>query len=298
MSDKLAFLTDHLWLIAILVLAYFFIVLVFLLRKQGVTRGINWLNAYNKQEQKNTISWWKRAIQSIVLIFSSTDAEMRQKFLASGFYDTRYAVYFMPIKYALLLVGLGSIYWFGSVSLWQFKSMMIVMVLWLVCMLIVPDSYLAMRAKSLRISITGKLPYLIDLLAVCVQTGMTIEAAMNYLSKEMTAFDKDLGFMLSKANDRTKIVGLEQALEELYIRVPTNEMRSFVMTLNQSLQYGTSIYEVLTTLSGDIREVQMLGIEEKIGKLSAKMSIPLILFIMFPIVIVVAAPGVMRLMGA
>ena len=92
-------------------------------------------------------------------------------------------------------------------------------------------------------------------------------------------------------------MGLEQALDEMFDRVPSNEMRSFVMTLKQSIQYGSSIYEVLTNLSSEIRAVQMLSIEEKIGKLAAKMSVPLILFIMFPIVILIAAPGVMRMIN-
>jgi tight adherence protein C len=69
------------------------------------------------------------------------------------------------------------------------------------------------------------------------------------------------------------------------------------MTLKQSLQYGSSIYGVLTTLAGDIRDVQMLTLEEKIGKLAAKMSVPLILFIMIPIVILIAAPGILRMMS-
>lgn len=73
-------------------------------------------------------------------------------------------------------------------------------------------------------------------------------------------------------------------------------MRSFVMTLTQSMQHGSSIYRMLTVLASDVREVQMLELEEKIGKLAAKMSIPLIVFILIPIVFVIAAPGVMRLM--
>lgn len=130
-----------------------------------------------------------------------------------------------------------------------------------------------------------------------MRTGMTIEASVAYLAHEMEGFDADIAHMLHKTNERAKLVGLESALEELYARVPTNEVRSFVMTLNQSLQYGSSIYEVLSNLAKDIREVHMLELEEKIGKLSAKMSIPLILFIMFPIVILITAPGIMRLLG-
>lgn len=229
--------------------------------------------------------------------FSSTEAEMQKKFSAAGFYSQQAPIYYMPIKYLTLLVGAASIYWLSTIKQWESVNLVIVIAVWLVCVLILPDAYLAAKAKSLRLSISNKLPYMIDLLAVCVQTGMTIEASMAYLSTEMKSFDKDLGHMLNKTNDRIQIVGIEQALAELYDRVPSNEMRSFVMTLNQSLQYGTSIYNVLTTLSAEIREVHMLGLEEKIGKLSAKMSIPLILFIMFPIVILITAPGIMRMMG-
>ena len=52
------------------------------------------------------------------------------------------------------------------------------------------------------------------------------------------------------------------------------------------------------TLASDIRELKILTIEEKVGALSAKMSVPLIIFILMPIVILITAPGIFRLMGA
>ncbi|TOO76471.1 biotin synthase, partial [Vibrio parahaemolyticus] len=52
---------------------------------------------------------------------------------------------------------------------------------------------------------------------------------------------------------------------------------------------------VLSDLAEDMRKVQILTVEEKVGKLSAKMSVPLILFIMFPIVILILAPAVMQM---
>ncbi len=78
-------------------------------------------------------------------------------------------------------------------------------------------------------------------------------------------------------------------------KVPTPEIRSFALTLIQNLQYGTSIATVLSDLSEDMRKSQVLSIEEKIGKLAAQMSVPLILFIMFPIVILILAPGMMQM---
>lgn len=228
---------------------------------------------------------------------TNSDAnEINNNFINAGIYNLFWARMFLPLKYGLLIAGelviaLASYYW-----QWESSNWLIVGIIWLVVMLIAPDAYLNNRKKNLTYLISSKLPYLIDLMAVCVQTGMTIEAALVYLAREMYAFDKDLSYQLVRVNERARIVGLAQALDELYLRVYSNEMRSFVITINQSLQFGTSIYNVLITLSNDIREMQLLRIEEKIGKLSAKMSVPLILFIMIPIVILVAAPGVMRML--
>ncbi|MEZ8855246.1 type II secretion system F family protein [Vibrio atlanticus] len=183
--------------------------------------------------------------------------------------------------------------WFIEVSS---ESWIAIAAGWAMVVIVMPDLVLSSMAKNRQRRISRQMPYLIDLMAICVQTGMTIEASMKYLSIEMKSFDKELSSLLEVTNQRARLVGMENALEELYRKVPSPEVRSFVMTLTQSIQHGSSIYNVLTTLAGDIREVQMLELEEEIGKLAAKMSIPLIVFILIPIVFVIAAPGVMRMM--
>ncbi|MBL4828534.1 MAG: type II secretion system F family protein [Aliivibrio sp.] len=223
-------------------------------------------------------------------------SEVEEKFKSAGYYKFPYAAYYMPAKYAVLLAGLVGIYGLVVKLDWGMSSAVIAVAFWLIIVVILPDTILARKAAKLRRKISNTLPFLLDLLGVCVQTGMTVEAALSYLSKEMAGFDRDLTHLITRTDERSKIVGLEKALDEMYRDVPTNEIRSFVMTLKQSMKYGTSIYQVLITLAVDIREVQMLGIEERIGKLSAKMSVPLILFIMLPIVILIVAPGIMRML--
>lgn len=227
---------------------------------------------------------------------STNTEEIERKFYSAGFYDFKLAHLYMPAKYLAATIGAGFIYWFISDAT---SSLTIIayMCVWLVICISVPDTILSVRANALQEKLSSQLPYLLDLLAMCVQTGMTIESSMSYLAQEMRGFDKDIAHLLNRTNDRARIVGLDQALDELYTKVPTNEMRSFVMTLKQSLHYGSSIYGVLSRLAADIRNVRMLSLEEKIGKLAAKMSIPLIVFIMVPIVILIAAPGVMRMMS-
>lgn len=228
--------------------------------------------------------------------FSATNNEIAEKFIGAGIYNTAIAPYYFLIKYTVGAVGAMIIFALSgeSVSLLNKIVMLAVLVF---TVIVLPDLYLEMRRRALASKITRQLPYLLDIMGVCVQTGMTIEASIFYLTTEMAAFDKDIAYVLKRLRDRAQTKGLEKALLELNERVPAPEMHSFVMTLTQSMQHGTSIYEALSILAKDIREIQLLSLEEKAGKLSSKMSVPLILFIMMPIVILITAPGIMRMLG-
>lgn len=229
-------------------------------------------------------------------LVNASDQQMQQRFIRAGIYQTRYSSMYMPLKYLVLAIGevvVIGVCWWSGVAINQAVTLICG---WAMVSIALPDMVLAQRTKRRHQKLVGQLPYLIDLTAICVQSGMTIEASMKYLAQEMQGFDRDLAYLLNKTNHLARVVGMEEALEELYQQVPSSEMRSFVMTLTQSMQHGSSIYRMLTVLASDVREVQMLELEEKIGKLAAKMSIPLIVFILIPIVFVIAAPGVMRLM--
>ncbi len=81
---------------------------------------------------------------------------------------------------------------------------------------------------------------------------------------------------------KTEVNGINAALEQLYEEVPGTEVRMLCSTLQQSIKYGSSIYQVLIDLSKEMRELQLLNTEEKVASLSAKMTLPMIAFIMFP----------------
>ncbi|WP_345337352.1 type II secretion system F family protein [Ferrimonas pelagia] len=229
-------------------------------------------------------------------VLMTDEQEMKDKWIAAGLYDTRLSKYFAPIKYGLFLLGvLGYYLYYGKEA--ELPTNVMAIAVWLSLTIVGPDFYLNAKRNALKKKLSGLLPYTTDLIAICVQSGMTIESSVRYLSQELSLFDKDLSYLLSRLNDKAKIVGMELALDDLYEFVPTPEFRSFVMTLKQSLKYGASIYTILVTLAEDIRQEQMLILEERIGKLGAKMSIPLILFVMMPVVILVAAPGVMRMLS-
>ena len=219
--------------------------------------------------------------------------EIRDKFEDAGIYNRELLRYYTPVKLGLLVLAIFAI----LLLVHETNDMLISFMVAIVFVIVVPDMYLAWRKKRLIEKNSRQLPYMIDMMAVCVQTGMTLEASFRYLGNELKSFDKDLCYQIRKTSDAAEVKGMEAALADLTKRVPTPQVRSFALTLTQNIQYGTSVAPVLSDLAEDFRNEQILVMEEKIGKLAAKMSAPLILFIMFPIVILILAPGITRMVS-
>lgn len=217
--------------------------------------------------------------------------ELKQKFDDAGFYHTDKYRYFIVLKYALFTISLLIVFIYSDST----KDALLNSSFAIVAILVLPDMYLAFRKKRLIKKNSKMLPYLIDMTTVCLQTGMTLEATLSYLGEELSSFDKDLCYQIKMTSHDTELKGVEYGLKGLALRVPTPEVRSFSLTLIQNMQYGTSIADVLSDLSTDMRRENLLTMEEKVGKLSAKMSVPLILLIMFPIIVLILAPSIVRL---
>ena len=174
------------------------------------------------------------------------------------------------------------------------SSLLVGFLLILISTIIIPGILIGSILKSKIKKIMNDLAGFIDLVAVNVQTGISIEAALKQVANDFRTLNPDLTYVMLRIIRKSEITGMSQALQDLSISLPTTEIRMFCTVMQQSLNFGSSIYHQLIQLSSDIRELQLLAIEEKLGTLSAKMSIPLILFIMFPIIILILAPGVMR----
>lgn len=162
--------------------------------------------------------------------------------------------------------------------------------------IVLPGLLISPAVKSGTKKMMDALPYMVDLVAVCVQSGMTVESALKFVSHRFHHLDANLACLIAQVVKKAEVSGMEEALAELYHSLDMTEIRMFTATLQQSVHYGTSLYDNLIELSQDIRELQLLITEEKIGSLSAKMSVPLIIFIMFPITILIAAPGILRIL--
>lgn len=269
----------------LLIFAGFILVIIFaLVSKQKYHRYRDILYGTRPSEKNNESIDGKRKqqIELELLIISNN------KFLRIlGVIDKNIKLKFLTASIVMVIVSLFSQDFTGA-------SKVITFILALILSIIVPGIITGMIVKSRIKAIMVDLPGFIDLTAVCVQTGMTIDMALKRVSTDFNVLNPDLTFVMLRIMRKAEVTSLVQALEELAISLPTKEIRMFVTVMQQSLNFGSSIYNQLIQLSADIRELQLLEIEEKLGTLAAKMSIPLIIFIMFPIIILILAPGVMR----
>lgn len=164
-----------------------------------------------------------------------------------------------------------------------------------IVVILLPDKLKKGAIRSGIKRISNDLPFIIDMMAICIQSGMTVEKSLRYLADNTSDINRDIAALLDRTMLKADVSGIEAALDLLYEEVPSTEIRMFCSTLQQSIKYGSSMYEQLLDLSKEIREMQLLQAEEKISSLSAKMTIPMILFILLPILAMVAGPGILRM---
>ncbi|WP_201770252.1 type II secretion system F family protein [Basilea psittacipulmonis] len=198
----------------------------------------------------------------------------------------------MKIKY-LTVLFLSSLYYLFNRDM-DLQGFALTFGVFMIIIIVLPGILTGMVLKSKVKKIMEDLPNFVDLVAVCLQVGLGLEGALKQVAFDFKVLNPDLSFIMMRILRKAEIAGMEVSLQDLVVSLPTSEIRMFCTVMQQSLSFGSSIYEQLIQLSADIREMQLLKIEEKMGTLAAKMSVPLILLIMFPIIILILAPGMMR----
>jgi tight adherence protein C len=162
-----------------------------------------------------------------------------------------------------------------------------------------PDAYIARRQRTLQEQYGTAFPDLLDLMVVCVDAGLSLEASLDRISHEMVKRNRALGMnlMLLGAETRAGRSTID-ALGSFADRLGLNEARSFVATLRQSIELGSDIGDALVVFSEDMRDKRLLRAEERANRLPVTMVIPLGVFIFPVILMVILLPIAIRLMSA
>ena len=175
--------------------------------------------------------------------------------------------------------------------------LLIILLLFTISVIILPD-FLVKRQTARKIKMVSRdLPLVIDMMAIMVRSGMTVESCFRYLSTRVKPINKDIAAILERACLMMDVNGIELSIDLIQREVPCKEVRMFCVTLRRSISYGNSIFEALLDLSTEMRDMQRLTIEEKIAALAAKLTIPTMVFFLAPVLAIIAGPVFMNILS-
>ena len=155
-----------------------------------------------------------------------------------------------------------------------------------------PDLYLKNRIDNRTAAIRKGLPDALDLLVICAEAGLTVDAAFGRVARELGRAYPELGdeFALTSI-ELSFLTDRRQAFENLARRVKLDSVRGVVTTMIQTEKYGTPLASALRVLSAEFRHERMMRAEEKAARLPAIMTVPLICFILPVLFIVILGPA-------
>jgi Flp pilus assembly protein TadC len=160
-----------------------------------------------------------------------------------------------------------------------------------------PNLYVSNQAKKRQHSIRIAWPDALDLLLICVESGVSIEAAMKRVAEEIAIQSTALAeeFVLTTA-ELSYLQDRRLAFENLGNRTGLETVKSVAQALIQSERYGTPIAQALRVLAQESRDHRMTEAEKKAAALPPKLTVPMILFFLPVLIAVILGPAIIQVM--
>jgi tight adherence protein C len=155
-----------------------------------------------------------------------------------------------------------------------------------------PGLYIKNRVTKRAHQLQLGLPDALDLLVICAEAGLSLDAALTRVARELEPTWPELSEELGiTAAELTFLPDRKQAFENLNNRTNLPAIRGVVNTLQQTAKYGTPLAQSLRVLSAEYREARITRAEEKAARLPAILTVPMILFILPTLFIVLLGPA-------
>lgn len=233
--------------------------------------------------------------------YESLDARdtkvLRRKLIQAGIYNEHAVAYFFIARTGLA-GGLALILFSvlpllniqGNSSFWLF------VIAGGLCGYLAPTIYLDRRVAARRAEHQLGFPDFMDLLVVCADAGLAVEAALDRIRRELGNAHPSLAANVHIANLEIRAGRtLAEALEHFAERIGIEEANSFAKLVQQSDELGASISKALRVYSDDMRHKRMSRAEEKAYSLPAKLAVPMMVCIFPVLFIVILTPVIVRL---
>jgi tight adherence protein C len=241
-------------------------------------------------------------VRKLSLLRTSQTRRIEDKLLHAGYRGHDAMVMYLFLKLSLpALFGVAAIMFFYVLEI--FAAPDIAKLAFSLMAVIIgayaPDVFVSNQGQKRRHKIQKALPDGLDLMVICAEAGLSVDATLNRVSTE-------LGSSWPELADELGLTAIEigflpdrtQALTNLARRVKLDGIKGIVNTLAQTERYGTPLAQALRVLSAELRNNRLMKAEEKAARLPAVLTVPMIIFIMPTLFIVLIGPGALRTLDA
>lgn len=233
--------------------------------------------------------------------YSETNQEhmkvLRRRLVQAGIYDLRGVAFFFIGRTALAIGVAAAIFIFlplmkpvGGSMFW------LLIVAGGVAGYVGPSMYVDRRISARTLQHRSGFPDFMDLLVVCADSGLSLEASFERVGREIGQGYPSLSANIHLTNLEIRAGrGLKEALENFADRLALEEARAFATLINQSIDLGSSITDAMRVYSDDMRHKRLSRAEEKAYALPAKLAVPMMVCIFPVLFVVILLPVIVRL---
>ena len=244
-------------------------------------------------------SGWRQRVVELPLLDAKQRAEMQRKLIAAGYRNPEAQVVLM-----LVMLGNGLVFaLLATLWIWPLTARLhwlaepAAALIGLYLGILVPRIVLDKLVAKRQAAIQRALPDALDLMIICVNAGLGLNATLQRLARDLRNISEALAdeFAVTAADAQLRGAATT-ALRLLGERVNLPSIQNLVSTLAMAQRYGTPMAQALRVLAESERSARLLHLEEKAGKLSTKITIPMMIFILPTVLIVAVGPAVINIM--
>jgi tight adherence protein C len=246
------------------------------------------------------VTFMKQTLERLKLSNILESANTRERLVQAGYRGQAPLVTFLFFRFVMpfILFAAALIYLFGVLHLtWQPYQKFLAALGTALLGFYVPDLFLSNRIQRRRESIMRAFPDALDLLLICVESGMSTEAAFTRVAAEVGTQSVELAeeFGLTTA-ELSYLPDRRLAFENLAKRCGHSGVKAIAAALNQAEKYGTPLGQALRVCAQESREARMADAEKKAAALPAKLTVPMIIFFLPCLFVVIMGPAIMKVM--
>ena len=250
-----------------------------------------------RPERQQTMSVMRQTVERLQLLRSTQASKISKNLARAGWRSKDALIRYLFLKFALPFVFGGSaLFVLFGLDLYQLGTIGNLGGT-LACVVFgayAPDIVIKNAAQKREDKIRKALPDALDLMVICAEAGLSLDATLSRVSDEMAQASPEVSDEFSLTSLELGFLQERQkALLNLTERCTLSGVRGMVNTLMQAERYGTPLAHSLRVLSQESRDERMLKAEEKAARLPALLTVPMIVFILPPLFIVLLGPAIL-----